>query len=224
MQKDFRSKEYLKAVAYSVLLFVTVPGLMAFCTLLVPLPSWLVTAGCSAVLLIAFIIARTPVKLLLGHGSEFFKETIGTQALIVAGAVLYWALFCLAARFLPEPQPFYLFAVCLIMALLGIAWVSVSSVLLLFNLAGFILAVGRKLNRLSRCTWYVLLILLPLSTGMWHLAESGKATKAAFAVPVVALFLAVWLGIHDFSRHPTISSPTRYDPVARWVAKLFGGA
>jgi hypothetical protein len=213
---------YLVAAVRFCIAFIAVPLLMLLATLCLELPSWLMAAGIISLGIIAFLVAIAPFRFLLTNAKQIFTEGIAAQVVFCLGAVLFWLLLWTLTKLLPKQQPICLFIPLLFLSLFGMAWLNVGSVLGILNVVGFVLAVGHKLTRLGRCVWYLLVTLLPTAGILLFLYGPGGMDSSKLSFAIVALAFAVWLGIRDFSNYPPISSPSRYDPAASMIARLFG--
>lgn len=221
MRLNLNYNIYFFAALRFCIAVVTVPLLTLLATLCIKLPSWLTAIGIISLSIIAFLVAGAPFRFLLANARQVFTESIAAQAVFCFGAMLFWLLLWTLTELSPKQQPIGLIIPLLFLSLVGFAWLSVSSVLVMLNVAGFILAVGRKLTRLPRCAWYLLVTLIPATAILFFLYAPGEVDSSKVSFAIVALALAVWLGVRDFSLHPPISSPSRYDPVAGVVARLF---
>ena len=219
----FSSNLYLRAAFLSCGALIAIPLLMLLAILCLAFPPWLMTVSLLIIGVIAFVIVCAPLKFLLSNAKAVFTESIAAQAIFMLSSVLFWWLLCTVSKLLGEGKSSPLSILLLLLALFGMAWLNVSGILLIFNVAGFVLAVGRKLSRRARCTWYVSVVLFPTIAGMIHLYETGELDTSTVAFPFIVIGLAAWLGLRDFSHHPVVSSPSRYDPAAKVIARLFGG-
>jgi hypothetical protein len=186
-----------------------------------PLPfAWVVIVA--VVLLgLSLWVGLMPIIVVARQPSRVFKGNIENHLVFAMFGVLSFVMCALVVKTWPGEQG-PAFIVLAPWALVSMAWMSLSCWVFVFHGIGLFLAVGRRLPVFRRMLFYYVVVLAPTTpvvVFVWHRGDHGSPL---FWTPVLLVIIGL-LGYLDFSRYPPLPRDSRYDRIAKHIARFLGG-
>jgi hypothetical protein len=214
---------YARAVLQGTLALLAIPVVIVLLGVLgaPPAASWIIPA---LVLCAAFVAVLAPISVLVLHIRDLYREGILPDVIFVAGGVAYWTLMAAIGRFGPfadQPATWLL----LVAGFIGLAWIHVAGTVVTLNIVAFWVTVGRRLSLGRRLMWYAApfvgtaLTVILRDWGIWTPNERANAIVASGII----LAAVGYLTFKGPSSRPSVGRDSRYDPLARILARILSG-